>query len=111
MSHGLTESDIFVLLAKRRRRQLLEILRESDTPLTTVELANRIADRDLETPAAEDRTAVRVVLYHHHLPRLDDADVVVYDEDEETVRPGVNFDTVVDVLERAREFDYTWTDE
>lgn len=111
MSHSLTESDIFVLLAKRHRRQVLEILREATPPLRTVELASRIADRDLETPTAEDRNVVQVALYHHHLPRLKDADVVVYDEDEETVRPGVNFDTVIDVLERAREFDHSWTDE
>lgn len=111
MSHGLTESDIFVLLAKRHRRQLLEILRESDTPLQTAELADRIADRDLETPTADDRASVRVALYHHHLPRLEDADVVVYDETEETIRPGVNFDTVVGVLDRSREFDHSWTDE
>lgn len=111
MSHGLTESDIFVLLAKRHRRHLLEILRESDTPLTGDELAARIADRDLEDPTVEDRDAVHVALYHRHLPKLEAADAVVYDDQEETIRPGVNFDTVVGFLERSREFDRSWTDE
>lgn len=111
MSHTLTESDIFALLAKRHRRQLLEVLRESDTPVGTVELADRLADLDLESPTADERTAVRISLYHNHLPRLEAADVVVYDEDEELVRPGVNFETVVDVLERTSELDDPWTDE
>ena len=108
---AFTESDIFVLLAKRHRRQLLKILRESETPLTRGELAARIADRDFENPTGEDRDTVHVTLHHNHLPQLAAADVVVYDEIEETIRPGVNFDTVVDVLERSKEFDHTWTDE
>lgn len=111
MPRRLTESDIFALLAKRHRRQLLAVLRESETPLATDELAGRIADRDLASPTADDRTAVRISLYHHHLPRLEVADVVAYDEDEELVRPGVNFDTVVGVLERTSELDVPWTDE
>lgn len=111
MPHGLPESDIFVLLAKRRRRLLLQILRETDTPLMISELANRIAERDIERPTPEDRCAVRIALYHNHLPRLADDDVVVYDEVDETVCPGVNFDTVVSVLDRAAERDRSWTDE
>lgn len=104
---AFTESDIFVLLAKRHRRQLLKILRESETPLTSAELASRIADRDFDNPTVEDRETVHVTLHHSHLPQLAEADVVEYDEIEETIRPGVNFDTVVGILERSREFDHS----
>lgn len=111
MSRELTESDIFVLLAKRRRRLLLRVLRESTTPLTAMELAERIGNREYEAPTAEDRHTVHLSLHHNHLPRLDDAEVVVFDANEGTVAPGLNFDTLVRVLDEVNEGDLPWTDE
>lgn len=111
MPQELTESDIFVLLAKRHRRHLLRILRESDTPLLTIELANRVGERAYDSPSAKDRRAVYLALYHNHIPQLEEADVVAYDESEGTVQPGLNFDSVVRVLERADESDLPWSDE
>lgn len=111
MSEKLSESDIYVLLAKQRRRLTLRILQESATSLTTVEVAERIREREYENPSAEDLHAIHLALYHNHLPRLEDADVVWSDQNEGTVHPGPNFDVLVQVLERVPEEESTWSDE
>lgn len=111
MPTELSETDVFVLLAKRRRRQLLRILRESPTPLTTYELARRIGADEHEEPSKTDVKTVRIALHHHHLPRLDAADVVEYDRTGETVRPGLNFDASVRVLESVSSADLPWSDQ
>ncbi|MDS0473864.1 hypothetical protein [Natrinema sp. 1APR25-10V2] len=111
MSQKLSESDIFVLLSKRRRRLILRILRESTTPLSTTELANRVGEAEQENPSNEDLCHVSLALSHNHLPRLDEADVVSHDRNDATVHPGSNFGILVRVLERVDERELPWSDE
>lgn len=111
MSRELTESDTFVLLANRRRRLALRVLRASSTPLPAGELADRIAEREYEEPTVNDRRSIYLSLYHNHLPRLDDAGVVVYDETEGTVAPGLNFDSITRALSDVNSQDLPWSDE
>ncbi len=111
MSQKLSESDIFVLLSKRRRRLILRILRESTAPLTTTELANRVGEAEQENPSNEDLCLVSLALSHDHLPRLNEADVVSYDRNDGTVHPGANFDVLVRVLERVDQRELLWSDE
>ena len=111
MPQELSESDTFVLLAKRRRRLALRVLQESISPLGATELAERIAVREFEDPSSEETTTVYLSLYHNHLPRLAGADAVTYDSDEGTVYPGLNFDALVRMLERVNERDLPWSDE
>lgn len=110
MPEELPESDMFVLLAKRRRRLALEVIQESQSTLPTEELANRLVDREFENATADDVQSVCLTLRHNHLPRLDESNVVEYDAAEGTVHPGVNFDTLLRVLERARAEDLAWSD-
>lgn len=110
MPEELPESDMFVLLAKRRRRLALEIVHESRSTLPTEELANRLVDREFENPTADDVRSVRLTLRHDHLPRLHESNVVEYDAAEGTVHPGMNFDALVRILERARAEDLAWSD-
>jgi hypothetical protein len=111
MSRELTESDIFVLLANRRRRLALRVLRESSTPLPAGELSDRIAKREYEEPTVNDRRSIYLSLYHDHLPRLDEAGVAVYDEDEGSVAPGLNFDSITRALREVNRQDLPWSDE
>lgn len=110
MPQELSESDVFVLLAKRRRRLTLRILQESVAPVTAMELARRIEDREDGASSAADVSTIYLGLYHNHLPRLASADVVAYDRDDGTVYPGLNFDALVRMLDRANERDLPWTD-
>lgn len=110
MSNELSETDIFALLSKRRRRLALRIIRESSTPLSVNRLAERVAKREFGDPSAEELRAISLTLHHNHLPRLEADDVVQYDEIEGTVRPGVNFDPPLRFLEESREEDLQWSD-
>lgn len=97
------------MLAKRRRRLLLRILAESSTPLTIDTLAERIGKREYEDPTTNQNNTIRDSLYHNHIPRLEEADVILYDEKKGTVAPHLNFDSLVRVLETTTERDLPWS--
>lgn len=99
MPAELTETDVFVLLSKRRRRLALRILQEYTTPLTVRELTELIGECEYEDPSADSLHAIHISLSHNHLPRLEQADIVEYDRDGGTVSPGLNFDVLTDALE------------
>ncbi|WP_144797934.1 DUF7344 domain-containing protein [Halorubrum depositum] len=103
MPNDLSTSDVLTLLAKRRRRLLLQLLRDAGTPLPTTELAERIRDSECDEPASSDLVSIRLRLRHAHLPKLEEAAVVEYDESEGTVCPERNFGTLVNFLEKVGE--------
>ena len=80
---------IFDALADSRRRYVLHRLDESDPPLALPDLAAEIAARENGAPIddlpAEVVEAVYVSLYHAHVPKLADLNVVEYDPDRELV--------------------------
>lgn len=108
MPSELTETDVFVLLSKRRRRLALRILQKHTTPLTVRELTERIGKREYEDPSANNLQTIYLSLYHNHLPKLNQADVVEYDRAEETVRPSLNFDILMSMLDEVSDSDYSW---
>ena len=106
----LAESTSFALLASRHRRLTLRILQEEPTPLSAVDVARRIGQRTSRDPSCEEVRTAYLKLHHAHLPRLDAAGVVVYDRDEGTLRPGVNFDDLLRLLEAATDREPAWSD-
>lgn len=84
--------ELFEVLASGRRRATLEYLREADTPVSFAELTAEIAHRERESDHvdldSEKWADVETALAHAHLPVLDDARFVLYDEDAETVALG-----------------------
>lgn len=62
-------------LADPRRRAVLSVLADRDTPLSRAELAREVLARDPDL----DEEEVRVSLHHVHLPKLADAGVITYD--------------------------------
>ncbi|NHN49782.1 hypothetical protein G9464_19620 [Halostella sp. JP-L12] len=91
----------FDLLATERRRNALYCLREADDPVPLLELADRVADREDESPS-DARERVAISLGQVHLPKLDDAGVVDFDpQDRYVVHRG---DPIVDrFLDHAAE--------
>lgn len=73
------------------------------------ELAERIAEREYENRAANHQDNIVLSLYHNHIPRLEDADVVLYNEHDRTVAPHLNFDHLIHVLEMMDERDLPWS--
>lgn len=109
MPTKLPESESLILLAKRRRRILLRILSESSTPLSIEELAERIGERESEDLTTNQHDSIRISLYHNHIPRLEEAEVILYDEEADTVAPYQNFDSLVHVLESMTAEDLPWS--
>lgn len=86
------EPDRFRLLAHARRRELIRLLDEIDSPVSLDDLVRELVVQEREVPASEiDREQFRqckITLYHRHLPRLADADVVEFDADRRIVAPA-----------------------
>lgn len=82
---GPTEAD-YRSVARERRRRVLAYLREAETTTKSLTaVVDAVIERKTNSPTP-DRESVRLDLYHVHLPLLDDAGVVDFDNTSETVR-------------------------
>lgn len=97
----MTTDTTFDLLGSPVRRNLLAILRESDS-IERDRLAATLAAADTDGGfgvseiTEESRRRIRIALHHNHLPRLADAGLLTYDE--ETVTPTNRLKAVASIL-------------
>lgn len=79
----------YELLKNRRRRRVLEYLEDEADSTTLGTLAEHLAAEENDKPVAaltsSERKRVYICLYQCHLPKLDDAGVVEFDNDRGTV--------------------------
>ncbi|MFW5919400.1 MAG: DUF7344 domain-containing protein [Halanaeroarchaeum sp.] len=106
---SLSEADVLILLSEKRYRQTLRIVQRSALPLTAIEVARRIANCEYDDPSAQEIQTIHRALRTDYLPRLDEADVVEYDTNGGTTRPGMHFDTVMSVLTNVNETSLPWS--
>lgn len=66
-------------LAKDRCRILLEELDETRPPVALETLAERVATEESGSPSDEAIREVRIALYHHLLPRMEDEGLLEYE--------------------------------
>jgi hypothetical protein len=80
---------VFEILRNERRRLVLHYLRENDGEATLGQLAEHIAALENDTTVtalnAQQRKRVYVGLYQCHLPKMDDADVIDFNQSRGTV--------------------------
>lgn len=84
---ALSRDARFDLLRSGRRRAVLRRLDDADGPVPLAELVAAAVSREAEaafTPGQHER--VTVGLEHVHLPKLEEAGVVEYDDVERTAR-------------------------
>lgn len=85
----LSQDLIFELLSSPRRRMALYYLRERGGSATVTQLAEEIAsleyDVSVEELSRQQQKRVYVSLYQTHIPKLDDAGIVEYDDDSSEV--------------------------
>lgn len=100
----LSKDVIFELLKNRRRREVLAYLVETDDTVTLGELAEQIAAWENETTvnalSSDQRKRVYVALYQTHLPKMDDAGIVEYDQDRGLITLSDNADLLMTYLEQ-----------
>lgn len=97
----LSRDDIFHVLQCRRRRLVLKYLQEYDEggPATMSDIAEHIAAFEYDTTVAalrsQERQRVYIALYQSHLPKMDKAGVIEYEQDRgliETTDLTASFD-------------------
>lgn len=110
VSRGLPASvleldEVFAALGHARRRYLLYTLVDGSSEETLPELAVKIAaweqDKSISEVTDEERRRVHISLYHSHIPKLVDLDVLEYDEGENVIVRALNTEQVQAVLEGA----------
>ena len=103
---ALPTSRSFELLSTRRRRKALGLLREHGH-VTLPDIAEAVAVRqlgkDITEIDPEEVTDTYMMLYHSDIPKLEDEDVVVYDQEQDIVATGENFDTIAELLAQTSE--------
>lgn len=76
-------------LASERRRHLVSLLLEHDEPMAMADLSKEIAKReccDEGSPLLDDHAKdIYLTLYHLHVPKLVDLDVLTCNDDRLTV--------------------------
>ncbi|KOX91891.1 DUF7344 domain-containing protein [Haloarcula rubripromontorii] len=84
---ALTRDDLFHVLQCRRRRLVLKYLHEypGDEPADMSDIAEHIAalehDTTIDSLRSKQRQRVYIALYQSHLPKMDDAGVINYNQD------------------------------
>lgn len=109
MSEGdLSHDRIHDLLARPRRRYVLYCLDLYATPISLPDVAGQIAEWEHGVPEEQlldERLDIYTSLYHNHVPKLEDADVVSYSQTEDTIELDRNATKLRLYLERAVETD------
>lgn len=101
---ALTVDEILELLSVRRRRYLLAALSNVATPASLPRLADEMTEWEHGVPAEErkqERQQIYMSLYHTHVPKLEDADVVSYTQADDTVEWDENAQIVRPYLEKV----------
>ena len=95
----LSRDLVFDVLKNRRRRHALHYLKQQEEPVELSELAEQVAawenDSTVEGISAAERKRVYTALYQSHLPKLDDAGIVEYNQSR----------GIVELSEKAEELD------
>lgn len=99
------QARIHNLIGNQRRLLLLRELTEVGDEATVRELSERLAAKETGTwpPPRSDRKSVYVSLIQTHLPKLDRAEVIEYDEGAKSVRLCREINRVEPYLEAPRE--------
>lgn len=99
------ESDsLFNALANQRRRYILSILCDHHhQPIALPDLAEEVATREKDTKITEippeQVKTVYMTLYHAHIPMLEDAGIVKYNQDRDTVSMTVDNERIESLLD------------
>nr|WP_311136047.1 DUF308 domain-containing protein [Natronosalvus vescus] len=111
---GLSEDELFQLLANQRRRHILLALIREGKPLDIGILSQEIAawedGNELEEVSSKDRKRVYTALQQSHLPKMDKVGVLEYDRDRGMVEPTSTLEDVEHYLGSVRGRELPWSD-
>jgi len=103
---------IFEVLKNRRRRDVIRYLEEQSERTSLSDLAEHVAalENDTTTQALTSSQPKRVYvgLYQCHLPKMDDMDIVNFNQDRGYVELGANVDQLDPYLDPVTTDDQSW---
>lgn len=104
---------VFELLKNQRRREVLRYLETAEEETVTLsDLAEHIAaienDTTVQAISSSERKRVYVGLYQCHLPKMDDMNVVAFDQNRGTISLGPNADQLEEFLDIGEETSHPW---
>ena len=99
----LSEDQIYHLLQNERRRNVLRYLHDADEQVSMRDIAEQVAawenDSTVQAITSNERQRVYIPLYQSHLPKLDEEEIIEYDQSRGTVRKTELADVLYDYLE------------
>jgi hypothetical protein len=104
----LGPDEFYDTLSNLRRRKALEYLKAGDSDLSEVsEVVSAVEHgKTRRELSSQERKKVLISMHQFHLPKMDDYDVVEYDQStRKTVEQGENFDTVVRYVDEDLEME------
>jgi hypothetical protein len=109
---ALPLDQVFEVLKNQRRRTVLRYLDDHDEPVALGDLAEHVAALENDTPVAQissrERKCAYVGLYQCHLPKMDDMDIVEFNQNRGIVESGPNIAQVERYLEWSDDETRPW---
>jgi DNA-binding transcriptional ArsR family regulator len=106
----LSDNEIFDVLQNERRRYVLQYLRQHGGPVSLGDLASHVASKEYDCTEEEvssaQRKRVYTTLQQSHLPRLDEAGIVDFEDGVVSTTPQTEELTVY--LEIVPEGEFPW---
>lgn len=88
---GERQDEVFAVLSDSRRRFLLRCLQTAQGPVSVNKLATNLVtwegQQQVSDSADDDTSAIQVLLVHNHLPKMEEAGLVEYDDTQQMVTP------------------------
>jgi hypothetical protein len=114
-----TESDtqlpldhVFEILKNERRRTVLHYLKDHGETVSLGELAEHVAAVENGTTVAQvtsnERKCVYVGLYQCHLPKMDDMDIVEFNQNRGRISLGPNAPQLYEYLDESDDVERPW---
>jgi hypothetical protein len=109
---GLSDDEIFDVLQNERRRYVLQYLRENGGPVSLGDLASHVAAAEYECEYDEvtsaQRKRVYTTLQQSHLPRMDKAGIVSFDDENGVIETTAQTEDLTVYLEIVPEGEFPW---
>lgn len=97
---SMSVDSAFEVLSHRYRRYAMVYLVRHTPPVHLSQLASYIANTTTDGASHEETEQVYIELYHHHIPKLEDLDVIEFDRDQREVELATDPDLIEEYLEQ-----------
>jgi len=109
---GLSDEEIFDVLQNERRRYVLQYLRQNGGPVSLGDLSSHVAAEEyncsFDDVSSAQRKRVYTTLQQSHLPRMDEAGIVEFDDDNGVITTTPQTEELTVYLEIVPEGEFPW---